>query len=633
MALKFPDILEHNNSNLPLVDVTEMRGNTYPIGTLSQTGSIPESKRKIGAIVFVSSSQEFYGYYGQTSASGDWNTASNWRSLAATATSASFATTAATASYVPASAVVGLNLSSITNNTVTASVSTGANAFTLISGSTTLLNVTKEGVISGLTLSVTDISASSALVTNTITANTITATSASFGYVQTITGSAVIIGQEYIILNTQLPAARFAGLKIFDSGSSNATASIVWDSQRNHIVYQNATGSSYSGGGLMSGPRNTGSLGEESYPTLNRILRGQGGDHLYDSNIIDNDVKVSIGINTEITGTLTVSSTINGSLTGTASFATTAGTAASATSASYASNADTLDNLNSSDFVQISGNQGIAGIKTFTDIVNVGKGGTSSGQIDFVEQSAGKKISLQSQVATADLAFLDNNGGPLLTLYHDGTGLELPNGTFLGNLTGNADTATTASYALNAATASYVPASAVVGLNLSQIANGAVTASTNLGANPFTVVSGSTTLFNITQQGLATVKSLTVSDNLIVNGTASIINTENLLVKDPFILINSGSSALSDSGIVSQYNTAGEGSAFYIDGADTGTYGRWAVAYGVQQGFNSVVADEYMVTAKKASGAPPAAPTWGGANTGYGNIYVNSDNGEIYIYA
>ena len=157
-----------------------------------------------------------------------------------------------------------------------------------------------------------NITASNIYVGGAITASSITAVSASFGYVQSVTGSAVIVGQEYIILNTQAPAARFAGLKIFDSGS-NATASVVWDSQRNHLVYQNEAGASYSGGGFMSGPRNTGSLGDESYPTLNRIVRGQGGDHIYDSNITDNNTVVSFGIPVNVTGSV-VANSFTGSL-------------------------------------------------------------------------------------------------------------------------------------------------------------------------------------------------------------------------------------------------------------------------------------------------------------------------------
>ncbi len=200
-------------------------------------------------------------------------------------------------------------------------------------------------------------------------------------------------------------------------------------------------------------------------------------------------------------------------------------------------------------------------------------------------------------------------------------------GGITGSLLGSA------SYALNAGTASYVPASAVVGLNLNSITSDSVTASVSIGSNSFTIVSGSTTLFNITNAGLATVSNLTVSDNLIVNGTASFINTENLTVKDKFVLINSGSTALADSGWVTQYNAAGSGSAFYLDADSTGTYGRFAVAYDVLGSENVVSADEYVVTAKQAAGAPPATPTWGGATNGFGNIYVNSSNGDIYIYS
>jgi hypothetical protein len=199
-----------------------------------------------------------------------------------------------------------------------------------------------------------------------------------------------------------------------------------------------------------------------------------------------------------------------------------------------------------------------------------------------------------------------------------------------------ADSILSSSFALSAsiaATASYVPASAVVGLNLTQIATGSISASVFINSpTVFSVVSSSTTLLSVNTASIVTVSNLTVSENLIVNGTASFINSENLLVKDPFILINSGSNSLTDSGIVSQYNSSGQGSAFYLEASDTNTYGRWAVAYDVQQGFVSVTADEFVVTAKKASGVPPATPTWGGTTNGFGNIYVNSDNGEVYIY-
>jgi hypothetical protein len=78
MPIFYPDILKNNNQNFALVDITEVRGNSYPVGTLLETGSIPSDKQKIGAILFISGSQEYYGFYGQTTGSVDWNNPSNW---------------------------------------------------------------------------------------------------------------------------------------------------------------------------------------------------------------------------------------------------------------------------------------------------------------------------------------------------------------------------------------------------------------------------------------------------------------------------------------------------------------------------------------------------------------------------
>lgn len=106
MALLYPDILQHNNSSRALIDITELRGNSYPIGVLSETGSIPIDKRKIGQIVFVSSSQSFYGFYGQTTSSLNWNNSLNWKPLSSNTGSftgsftGSLKGTAATASYL-----------------------------------------------------------------------------------------------------------------------------------------------------------------------------------------------------------------------------------------------------------------------------------------------------------------------------------------------------------------------------------------------------------------------------------------------------------------------------------------------------------------------------------------------------
>jgi hypothetical protein len=81
MPLNFPDILQHNNPNNPLMAQTSLRGVAFPIGQLSDTGSVPTNKRDVGAIVFATGSQEFYAYYGSTSSSADWNNPNNWKTI------------------------------------------------------------------------------------------------------------------------------------------------------------------------------------------------------------------------------------------------------------------------------------------------------------------------------------------------------------------------------------------------------------------------------------------------------------------------------------------------------------------------------------------------------------------------
>lgn len=81
MPLNFPDILQHNNPNNPLMAQTSLRGVAFPIGQLSDTGSVPTNKRDVGAIVFATGSQEYYAYYGSTSSSADWNNPINWKTI------------------------------------------------------------------------------------------------------------------------------------------------------------------------------------------------------------------------------------------------------------------------------------------------------------------------------------------------------------------------------------------------------------------------------------------------------------------------------------------------------------------------------------------------------------------------
>ena len=138
-----------------------------------------------------------------------------------------------------------------------------------------------------------------------------------------------------------------------------------------------------------------------------------------------------------------------------------------------------------------------------------------------------------------------------------------------------------------------------------------------------------------TFSGLNVTNDLTVTGNLAVNGTTTFINTTNTYVKDQFLLLNSGSAALADSGIIAQYNAAGSGSALFLESTAAGTYGRWAMAYDLLGNVTSATPDEFVVSVKSAAGvaAIANAPTWGGSSNGQGNMYINSSNSDIYIYA
>jgi hypothetical protein len=117
-----------------------------------------------------------------------------------------------------------------------------------------------------------------------------------------ITSSQLNIADNIITVNTSSPAVRFGGIAVQDSGSlaTGLTGSLLWDSQNNHWIYTNPSGSSYSGGMLISGPRNTGSMGDEQGTTFNALMKGMGGDHITSSGIFESSSFVGIGTSTPL---------------------------------------------------------------------------------------------------------------------------------------------------------------------------------------------------------------------------------------------------------------------------------------------------------------------------------------------
>lgn len=158
-----------------------------------------------------------------------------------------------------------------------------------------------------------------------------------------------------------------------------------------------------------------------------------------------------------------------------------------------------------------------------------------------------------------------------------------------------------------------------------------------VGTNKFTVDSG--TGNTVVAGTLSVTGNTSITGDLLVQGTASFQNTQNLLVADKFILLASGSTSLTDGGIIVSNgggNAAGfSGSAWYLETTSAGSYGRWATAYALHASASTATADEYAVTAKINQASNPVdatPPTWGGATTGTGNLWITTA-GDIYIYA
>ena len=178
-----------------------------------------------------------------------------------------------------------------------------------------------------------------------------------------------------------------------------------------------------------------------------------------------------------------------------------------------------------------------------------------------------------------------------------------------------------------AATVSQIQGVAITSGEATQLATiGSVTISNDqwgyLGALDQAVQTDSDVQFN----------DLTVDGNLVVAGTASFENVENLNVKDRFISLASGSAVGGDGGIVvnQALGDTPSGSAF---GYEAGTADRWAVQANFVPTGSAMVPDAYMGIVTFSTAAPSGNPQYGGANYGYGNIHVDTDDNEIYIFA
>jgi uncharacterized coiled-coil protein SlyX len=128
---------------------------------------------------------------------------------------------------------------------------------------------------------------------------------------QNVTASAVSIGTNQINLNTDFPAFRYAGLNVYDSGSSGVSASLQWDSLNDQwiFVHQESGSATVDSSILMYGPLSTAGLGSEATLTgnfLTKIENNGHGHHLTTSSIEDTGTNVSIHNSLDVTGSINV---------------------------------------------------------------------------------------------------------------------------------------------------------------------------------------------------------------------------------------------------------------------------------------------------------------------------------------
>lgn len=135
----------------------------------------------------------------------------------------------------------------------------------------------------------------------------------SFAYIESVTGSAKIIGDAYIVLNNNTPSERFAGIQIYDSGSAGVTASLEFDGQTNDWFYEYSddNGVTTEHGVVLFGAEYS-TKGNPTYPTNNIIQKGNGGHHLLDSNISDNGTTITLNSNVQVNGNISITGSVDG---------------------------------------------------------------------------------------------------------------------------------------------------------------------------------------------------------------------------------------------------------------------------------------------------------------------------------
>ena len=152
------------------------------------------------------------------------------------------------------------------------------------------------------------------------------------------------------------------------------------------------------------------------------------------------------------------------------------------------------------------------------------------------------------------------------------------------------------------------------------------TAAQALGGGPsYTIGLADTISGNRTFSG----DTITINNDLIVQGTASFQQTTNLEVADRFVLFASGSTGAGDGGIVVQQATQDVGELF---GYDSGTT-RWGVTSSFTANSSAYAPDAFMAAVTTLASTNPNTSGPASRYNALGNIYVSSGDASVWIYS
>jgi len=170
-----------------------------------------------------------------------------------------------------------------------------------------------DGVISGssqLTSSLVDLS-SNQTISGTKTFNDIVVNgTGSFAYLTSVGGTAKIIGDAFVVVNTDTPTSRYAGLSVYDSGSTLSTASFYFDGQTNDWGYEYSSSAGVDYGVAIFGPEYS-TKGNPTYLTDNTIPKATDNHHIIDSNISDSGTLITLGSDVQVNGNISITGTVD----------------------------------------------------------------------------------------------------------------------------------------------------------------------------------------------------------------------------------------------------------------------------------------------------------------------------------